>query len=146
MRFCKNSLGFTLIEALMALSFLSIVAALVPLFINSLDHAEDTETADPMEVELFFQEIGLEIRESTDITTVYPPRVLYLEKYDGRRVSYERYGWSIRRQVDDQGHQVVLQKIRRFDCQLVGDGVKISIEGRKGETYERIFLPLAASP
>ncbi|GGA68325.1 ComGF family competence protein [Ornithinibacillus halotolerans] len=61
----------------------------------------------------------------------------------GDLVSIEKYGNVIRRQVNNQGHEILLRNIRDFQCQLLPHGFKIIISSSKGDTYEKeiVFLP-----
>lgn len=143
MQLFQNDRGFTLIEAMLALLFLAILTACFPLWLHVIDHPEKKQTIVPMEAELFFQEIGLEVREATQINTDFGK--LILKKYSGEAVSYEIYkkGSYIRRKVDDQGNERVLQNVKEVDFNLAGKGVKVTVTGLKGETYERAFSQFA---
>lgn len=159
MRLCKkiNNCGFTLIEALLALFILSVIAALFPLWIQtlhdplSIDFDESKNKIgrfDPMEVELFFQEAGMEIRAASRLKTQKSGKELILEKDYTDNAAFEFFkNNQVRRTVEQEGHVVMLYDVKNCRFQILDGrkGVKIIITspGKKGKTYERIFLPLA---
>lgn len=141
MRLCQNTRGFTLIETLIALFVLAVVAASFPLWLHVLNHSEPLRTLDPMEVELFFQQTGMEIREAKTLKT--HGGHLILQKYNADKVSYLLKNGVIRRRVNGRGSVWMLNHVRTIHFNLLGTGVKIIVSGRKGVTYERIFFPFA---
>lgn len=150
--------GFTLIEAMLALSVLAVIAALFPLWIRLLDDPKSIDfdhrrdkvgVYDPMEVELFFQEAGAEIRATNRLKTSNNGKKLTLEKdYTKKSVQFDFYNHNqVRRQAENKGHEVMVYDIKECEFKVLksGNGVKITITapGQKGNTYERIFLSMA---
>jgi competence protein ComGF len=135
--------GASLVEALIAFSsFLLLVTLLVP-SISVLKQPQHMKGnwLKPMEVELFFQQVTIELRKATDIWT--NAGKLYFHNQDGKIVSFERYGKMVRRRVNNHGHEILLMNIHSVNFTLVNDGVIITIEDQNNTYSKRLStLPL----
>lgn len=145
-----GSRGFTLIESMLALSLLAVVVALIPLWVQSVaepeaahykDPQEHIDRLDPMEVELFFQQMQMEIRESDKIKITKDPLQMVLEKFKGSTITIQRYKKTqIRRLGGGTGHIMMLYNVAQCHFHQSGQQIKISVTGKKGHTYERTFI------
>lgn len=154
MRLCQKdkTAGFTLIETILALSILAVVAALFPLWIRAMDDPTTVDfehkkggigVFDPMEVQLFFQEAGMEIRGSSEVEAK-GTKLALTKTYGDEDVTFQLYkGNQIRRQVKGKGHEVMLYGVEGCKFEASGKGVKVTVKGPGGHQYERFFLPLS---
>jgi competence protein ComGF len=132
--------GYTLIEAVLVLSGLTLLLSLSPLVINVITDSPEKNTLDSQEVELFFMQAGQDIRDSVGLSE--DGKTLYLEKPNGDSVSYESYEEIIRRQVNRKGHEVLLQNVDTVNFEILNGAVKMTV-GKKGVNYERVFALVA---
>ncbi|MFV8827927.1 competence type IV pilus minor pilin ComGF [Alkalihalobacterium sp. APHAB7] len=140
MRICQktNQRGFTLIEVIIAFTILLIIASIFPLVIKSIPILPTpTEQPHKLQVELFFNQFSMEIREASEIEVTGD--TLRLRKPDGAVISIEKYGKLIRRRVNYQGHDVFLRHVSSVSYQLVPHGVVVSIVDTNGKKYKRRF-------
>lgn len=142
MRICQTmalNKGYTLIETVLALAGLTLLLSLSPLVIHVLNNSPNEISLDPHEVELFFIQANMEVKDSVKL--YLNQEKLILLKSNGDEVSYVHYKNLIRRQVDNRGHEPLLNNIRDVQFKLLGRGrgVKIIVTGTKGRSYERIF-------
>ncbi|HET7579759.1 MAG TPA: competence type IV pilus minor pilin ComGF [Bacillales bacterium] len=141
MRICQNARGFTLIETIISLAVLTVVVSLIPLWLNVMDHTEPKGGMDPMEVELFFRQAGLEIREAAQLKKV--DGQLVIQKFNGNTAAYYLKNGVIRRQVNGRGDIWMLQHVKSVRFKIHGNVVVIFVTGEKGRAYERTFFPFA---
>ncbi|MGO4887138.1 competence type IV pilus minor pilin ComGF [Anaerobacillus sp. MEB173] len=127
-----NQRGFTLIEAVIALSIFLVVVSLFPLFVSALQHQE--KKVHILEVSLFFNQLAMEVRETSRITTANGTLFLQIR---GQEVSYSRHGARIRRQVNGGGQEIVLQHVASVDFKLISNGVNIFIADTDGGVFSR---------
>jgi competence protein ComGF len=128
--------GFTLIEALIAFSIGCTLLTFFPIVINMFYEQKKAELNEK-EVELFFTQAGKEIREAITLNETW--RKLEIIKQDGKKVTYERYGTLIRRQVNEKGHEVMLQNVKRFSFFVNGPQVEIVVTGNGDREVKRVF-------
>lgn len=135
----KNA-GFTLIEVLLSLLLLLTITSLLPLVIKTLpafDHSQNLQT---LELELFFNQLAMEIREAEQLNVVPLTSFrLTLRNANGYLIIIERYGYRVRRRVDGLGHDVMLQRIKQIHFELVNHGVIVTVEDHQGRIYSRRF-------
>ncbi|MCA1063370.1 ComGF family competence protein [Rossellomorea aquimaris] len=75
---------------------------------------------------------------SGDSVLVTPFRISFTKGAD--TISYERYNDSIRRRVNDKGHEVVLQSIDSFSFSSIEEGMHMDLEFVGGEKVEGDFF------
>ncbi|MBO0995256.1 competence type IV pilus minor pilin ComGF [Bacillus sp. SD088] len=134
MKIVKNVLnkssGFTLLETLFSIMLVTLMMSILPLIFQSV-HTLDglMKTDQDYEWNLFI--IGLrkelEKSEQVNVVKVNTNTSLILEKRD-QVITYERYGRSLRRQVNKLGHEIVLQEIQHFEFLLNGDELELQVE------------------
>ncbi|WP_209123048.1 competence type IV pilus minor pilin ComGF [Alkalihalobacillus sp. BA299] len=137
---CKkiNEKGFTLIEVILAFIIFLILVSLFPLIIKVIPIIlPPTEQPHMLQVELFFNQFSMEVREAEDIQVT--GSAIYLSKPNETIVTIERYGTMIRRRVNGQGHEVFLRHISTVSFKLAPHGVVVTIVDSDGTKYERRF-------
>lgn len=128
-----NSSGFTMIEMLLAFSIFCLLASFIPIFFNILLHNGHTdERIQRMEWELFVSQLKKEVQRS-DCAEVRNNQLVLTEDED--IVSFQKLGMNVRRQVNYQGNEVVLQNVKSIRFEIVGK--KVLIEAV--DTYENIY-------
>jgi competence protein ComGF len=140
----RNNRGFTLVEMLVTLSGFLLIVSLLPLLLN-IDwmKVNQSERFQRLEWQLFIQQVTSEIREAKEIEV--NNQTLYLYKFTGEKVSFEKYGYLIRRRVNGQGHEILLQYISDVQYQLEVNGIRIKVMTERGKDYETFittFFPL----
>ncbi|MDH5160116.1 competence type IV pilus minor pilin ComGF [Heyndrickxia oleronia] len=102
-------MGFTLIECILTMLIISMIFLLFPLLIKTYEHINQSlSTEEDYEWNLFLIQLRKEMRES-DGWDVSNNR-LFLKMND-QMIMYEQYGTVLRRRVDSEGHEIVLQNI-----------------------------------
>ncbi|MDE5412285.1 competence type IV pilus minor pilin ComGF [Alkalihalobacterium chitinilyticum] len=140
MRICQkiNQRGFTFIEVIIAFTLLLIIASVFPLVIKSIPILPPpTEQPHKFQVELFFNQFSMEVRETSEIEVTGD--TLKLRKPDGTVTSIEKHGKLIRRRVNQQGHDVFLRHVSSVSYQLVPHGVIVEIVDTNRKRHERRF-------
>lgn len=126
--------GFTLYETIFSLFILSIVALLIPLIVSYFKPPQH-EKLHLKEVELFFIQISREIHHAKSAYVNNGELIVLLP--NGDRASYEHYQNLIRRRVNKQGHEVLLQNIHSVHFEVNEKLVSIQIHGNQKQTFER---------
>lgn len=130
----KNNRGFTLYETIFSLFILSIIIFIIPFILNFFTSPQ-TEKLHKKEVELFFINISREIHNAKNMYVNDGELIIVLQNND--KASYEQYQNMIRRRVNKQGHEVLLQNIESVHFEIDEHLVTVSIHGKHNETYER---------
>ncbi|WP_175991056.1 competence type IV pilus minor pilin ComGF [Bacillus sp. Marseille-Q1617] len=140
----QNNKGFTLLDALLSLLVLSIISLSFPLIMKGFQTIK-TVSVPPRYYEwnLFSESLRNEMWGSGNI--MISPEQLSFDK-EGERITYERYQNSIRRKVNERGHEVVLQSIHTLAFSQVPQGVKVEIKFEKGEGMESEFYYFQKNP
>ncbi|OLO42879.1 hypothetical protein BTR23_02450 [Alkalihalophilus pseudofirmus] len=137
---CKkiNENGFTLIEVILAFALFVMVVSLLPLIIKAVPVIfPPTEQPHILQVELFYNQLSMEIREANEIRVI--GNSLYLTKPNDTVITIERFGTLIRRRVDGYGHDVFLRHVSDLSYKSVPNGVVVTIIDTNGSMYERRF-------
>jgi competence protein ComGF len=136
--------GFTLLEMLMVLLVVLLVISFLPLLLDVHWLKEDpVNRFNRLEWQVFLQQLKNEIRESKQLES--SGQILYVYKPTGERVSFEKYGQLIRRRVNSQGNEIVLQSLSDVQYELTNNGVRIIVITTEGERYEAFvtsFFPI----
>lgn len=131
---CKSEAGFTFLELMFGLATTMIIIMFVP----SLFRLVLVEkTVQPYELEVFYQQLGADIREAQSITT--NGRQFILDMPNGSQVLVEQYQDVIRRRVNMSGHEVMLQHVQSVMFTIENHGVVIKITDRDGLIHQRRF-------
>lgn len=126
--------GFTLIETLLTFALFLMMASLFPLMIQAIPKITITD-AHFMEIDLFFNQLAMEIRQSKEVSI--NGSTLLLSQTNGDIVTIEKYQDKIRRRVFGAGHEVYLNNIKAVTYEKENHGVKVTIENHDGNVYQR---------
>ena len=85
-----------------------------------------------MSVEVCLNQVKKEIRPSEELTVENNQLQI---RNDGQSIVYERWGTNIRRRVDLQGHEIILQNVTTVTFEPVLQGVNITIVDGFGQNY-----------
>jgi competence protein ComGF len=91
-----------------------------------------------LEWQVFARQITSEVREAREMEI--KQSTLYLYKFNGEKVSFEKYGNLIRRRVNGQGHEISLQYISGVQYKLEHDGLRIKVMTEQGKEYEMFIM------
>lgn len=137
----KENKGFTLIETMLSLFFLSVVVFLFP-FIFSFFSPVKNDKLSMKEVELFYMQISREVHGAKNIRI--DGGKLFIRLQSDEEASYEQYKSVIRRRLQNAGHEVFLQNVHSVNFNLLDHNfISIKVTGKYGEIYERKFTLLS---
>lgn len=129
--------GFTLIEVILTLFFLSLIVTFVPLIVSMNPELQSINSVKEKEVLLFFNQLAMEIREAEQVTI--DGKTLQLLKPNGQMITIEQYNEHLRRRVNMKGHDLFLQNIADVAYEYARNGVFVTITNAQGVEYRRRF-------
>lgn len=131
----KHRQGFTLAEVLLSLTVLmTALLILVPL-LNQL-RPEDWNA--DWSSHQFSQLLQEELNDATHIQT--HENILSLTNREKETVTIEQYQNVVRRRVSGKGHEVWLYDINNIKFSSLPGSLRLHIEFKGGETFEKIFF------
>jgi competence protein ComGF len=131
----KND-GFTYIELLIVIIILMTITSLFPLLFTIIaEWTVKPSSLHPFEWEIAVSQLTMEIREAEEVTIENGS--LRLRNIYQDVIQYERYGHVIRRRVNGQGHEVILQNIDRLGFFYITNGIRIFVVDLDGHVYEK---------
>ena len=89
------------------------------------------------EVMFFFHQLEVEAQQSKQ--TYGNRHTLYLEQNNQRTIKISSYGSLVRRQVNEQGHEIVLRDINEFRVSETENMLHVNVMFRNGERYEKVL-------
>ncbi|MCK6257680.1 prepilin-type N-terminal cleavage/methylation domain-containing protein [Fictibacillus sp. KIGAM418] len=128
--------GFTLVEAMVALSIFIVLAGFAPLLIKVLSPPVQSGVS-MEELESFYSAIGQAIREA--VNAEVSEEKLTLTTSSGQSVTYSFYQNRIRKQINGQGYEIWLFSVKRFRPSVTGQLVTVSITDTASHVYKRVF-------
>lgn len=132
-----NNSGFTLIEAMAALSiFLMIVFFISPVFQIMMDNRDLKMRVQQMEWDVFCSQAKKEVRMSKFAEIINGKLILTKET---EKVTYEKYGTNLRRRVNLTGHEIMLQNVSEATFDVMKNSVHISVKDLHGKEYETVI-------
>ncbi|MED1205146.1 competence type IV pilus minor pilin ComGF [Heyndrickxia acidicola] len=140
----SNQDGFTLVESILTMMTAAMILSFYPLIIQAfkqMDRAFAPE--ENYEWNLFVIEMRQEIMYSTDYIAGKSQLKLTVK---GAEVSYEQYANSIRRRVENTGHEVVLQKVDTVSFLPDSAGFNVLVTFQDGREREAHIAICAFEP
>ncbi len=138
----RSSNGFTLIESLIALMVFCACAASVPLLYDGAYRAVEAGKAEKnTEWELFIIQLRNEMQGSSN-WHVSGTRLAYQGAASGDMlVTVSQYRNKIRRQINGQGHEVMLQDVKTASFSEKGGKMYIHVTFSNGEQEGAVMYP-----
>ncbi len=135
----RHNQGFTLIEMLLALAGIMVITTMLPMIIKLSNDKE--QKFSEMEWYIFIQQAEQELRETKQVTIT--PSAIYLSKWTGEYVQYEKYGTIIRRRVFGTGNETILQSIKKVVFTKAMNGVEVEVITSGDKVYKTRFISFA---
>lgn len=130
--------GFTFIEALFALILSLLILSSLPFVVKQIATYKPYSTLKDMDANQLFHFIQDEIHKTIHLT--HTPRGIDLLQSDGKRITIEQYGSSVRRQVNGQGHEILIHDVTDFHTVSENEYILVmSVTTTKGDSYEKVF-------
>lgn len=130
--------GFTLIESIMSMLILSLIISILPIIIYmfaAIDRSVEVEN--DFEWNLFLIQFRQELQKA-DEWVIYSNRVFLVIKEQA--ITYESYGDTIRRRVNNLGHEIVLQKIDKVSFSKQNRNLFMAVDFKNALGEEARFL------
>jgi competence protein ComGF len=137
MVFLKREKGFTFLQLLIAITFLSVSLPFLGYLLNAAAYHNNYNE---ISVQQFFQYIRNDVIHSTGYQISSNPPQIILELEDGKTAMIEPYQDLIRRHVDGRGHEVYLRDVKEIQLDNLDYGFRLQITTSKGEEYEKSFV------
>jgi len=136
-RVLKNEKGMTLIEALLSLFITLLLLQALPFVLKSVWVFSQQPPNDDIPIYQFYRFIEQDLYKTRAIETL--PDGVRLQKQNGDWIDIEQYGQIIRRQVNGQGHQWLLQEVQSLEVQSTSNGFKLILTQEGGARFEKRF-------
>ncbi|MDP4162831.1 MAG: competence type IV pilus minor pilin ComGF [Bacillota bacterium] len=131
-----NHNGFTLIEALAALSvFLLIVFFMAPVFQIIMNNNDLKLKNQQMEWDVFCSQMKKEVRMGTKADVLN--NSLFLTNGPDT-IIYEKNGSNLRRRVNYTGNEIILQNVKEVVFTPLKNAIKVNVIDLMGKEYEVI--------
>jgi competence protein ComGF len=139
----RDEKGFTLIEALLSFSLFCMISLSMPLMMKGFSMIkQDLVPPRYYEWNLFHESVRNELKNAKDIK-VMTNQISFI--IDGETILYEKYNQSIRRRVNNRGHEIVLQTVDQVAFDVINQGVHVDLEFEGGEKVEGNFFSFSAT-
>jgi competence protein ComGF len=133
-----NNKGYTLIESLLSFTIFCMISLCIPLIMKGFSTIKnDLVPPHYYEWNLFNESLRYELWRGESVK-VTPDKISFM--VSGESISYEKYNHSIRRRVNNRGHEVVLQAVDSFSFASIIQGVHMDLEFVGGERVEGEFF------
>lgn len=119
--------------------FCTIVSFLPIIFRTILNPNPIDERIQRMEWEVFISQLKMEI-QSCDFISGGKNQLVLIN--DGHEIIFEKYGTNIRRKVDNEGHEIMLQRVRMVEFEQVRNGMTINVEDMGQKSYSSTIYSL----
>ena len=135
----KKERGFTLLETLFALfAFIIMSSLILQMFIVIAPVQTKAKSLNMMEWEIFLLNIKREVKISTSSQVNHNQLRLMV---DNQVILIEQYQNLLRRRVDDEGHEVMLQGVKSFRVHQEDSFIIVTVKDERNHVYsEKIPL------
>src|SRR5690625_3232016 len=135
MHLLMNKQGFTLINHLLRLVILFIFLPLLTLIISRAEMIHKNNIEDVYQFYIFVQN---EINLASELNKV--GNDLYITDINDHVIKISQYKDVIRRQVNQEGHEILLRNVQDMKIKAKERGFSLEIHLMNGESYERIIV------
>lgn len=143
----KRETGFTLLEMMICIFFVSIFFLLVPRLHSLFIEKPYSKQLNSWEWSVFTEQVQLEFREvQSGKSGVFGENVsmMFFQKSNGDIVAYEIVGNHVVRRVNGVGREIVLQKVQAISFELTPYTLSIQVEDISGKEYQGVVTRYAA--
>ncbi|WP_081779331.1 ComGF family competence protein [Oceanobacillus picturae] len=137
MVFLEKSSGFTMIQSLLAISFLALS---LPFLASLLKAADIPLHEQELSIQQFFTFLQDDVKNATSFKLKDAGKILELNLVGGSTTTLEKYGNLIRRRVNGTGHEVYLRNIASLRFEPAAYGFSIFVTMEDGETFEKTII------
>ncbi|MCJ8006818.1 competence type IV pilus minor pilin ComGF [Lederbergia wuyishanensis] len=131
--------GFTLLDSIFCMLILSIIMSLMPLLFQSFATIDRTIYVDEdFEWNLFLIHLRKELKDAEKVYVYSHPNRILIEK--NFMIIYEPYSSSVRRTVNDRGHEIVLQQVSSVKFSKIDQLLIVNVTFSSGVKEEARFV------
>lgn len=137
----KGEAGFTLLEMLLCVLFLSIFFLLVPRLHSLFIEKPYSKQINSWEWDVFMEQVQLEFRESQKgkgIKLENQEDLLFFQMDNGANVTYELLGNNVVRKVNALGMEIILQKVSSLSYDVTPHVLTIHAQDISGKMYHGV--------
>lgn len=133
--------GFTLAEMLLTFSFFLLLLAFFPMGMDFLlQEGLSRKGVQKMEWEVFLSQAKKELRMCDKVLSTENGLSFTMNE---QMITYKMFGSNLRRQVNERGHELILQEVKAASFERIKQGVKITVEDTFGTVYSAVIrMPL----
>ncbi|MFB6465831.1 competence type IV pilus minor pilin ComGF [Cytobacillus sp. Hz8] len=114
-----------MLEMVFAFSIFCIIVSFLPIcFRMMLNTHSNEQRIQRLEWEVFISQMKIEV-QSADQISGDDQNLLLLK--DGARITLEKYGANLRRRVNEEGHEIMLQNVQSVKYHYLKNGVTIIV-------------------
>lgn len=137
-----NNKGFTMIEALISLSFLLVILGILPLLFKSLHTFKDfiSDHSD-YEIIMFRKDLFEESKDASIKINNNNKTITFI--HDNKKVTYRLLNTRIYKTKNDKGHITLLNHVSNFEISSVNEQtyiLKIIINKERRQIIEEIYI------
>lgn len=127
--------GFTMLSTLITFIIIVITLPFLAYFIQVMTPANYNE-------EIAVKQFFLFVRNDAALAEYFyaSNNKIYFKVNEHDMAKLQQYDKLIRRQVNDQGHEVYTRNITKLQTESLTDGIRVIVTTLSGERYEKIFL------
>lgn len=123
-----------MVEMLIAFAVFSIIVSFIPMFYRLVLSSHSMEVRiQRMEWEVFISQLRKELQSCDNISGGTDKLVLV---NNGEKILIEKYGTNLRRRVNNEGHELMLQKVKSVHFTYLNNGIAITVL----DTYQTIHM------
>ncbi|MFC7320870.1 ComGF family competence protein [Halobacillus campisalis] len=124
--------GFTLAETIISATLITILLIFTMPLLKLL---ESPSYSQELSVLQFFTFIEEEINTAISVRVINEN--LHIVDSNQREISISKYGRDVRRRVDYQGHELLINDIDDFSVEIENNILNVSITDKNGEGYNK---------
>lgn len=131
----KNEIGFSFLSMLLMLTIISMTIPLLSILIKTIDYESNYEE---ISVQQFFHMLQNDIIKTSHIDINQDSLAIYLP--NGDIANIEQYKNVLRRQVNNQGHEIYHRGVEAISFHTLPYGVRVILKTTTGEHYEKELI------
>ena len=139
----KGEAGFTLLEMLLCVLFLSVFFLLVPRLHSLFIEKPYSKQINSWEWDVFMEQVQLEFRESQmgkGIKLENQEDLLFFQMGNGAKVTYELLGNNVVRKVNGLGMESILEKVSSLSYDVTPHVLTIHAQDISGKMYHGVAI------